>query len=101
MPLASPIHSGSGEWSYSETTDGTSYFISTRPGGMGGMGGMDLYRTRRETGQALSVVNLGSLLNSPYHDRATCIAPDGAYLIFSSARSGDFADRCPHQSFRE
>jgi N-acetylneuraminic acid mutarotase len=83
--LASPIYSGSGEWSYSESADGNAYFASARSGGYGEM---DLYQTYRDANQILMVKNLGSILNSQYNERSTVIAPDESYLIFSSARAG-------------
>jgi Tol biopolymer transport system component len=85
VPLQSPIYSDSGEWSYSETADGIAYFVSAR---YGGYGGMDLYQTYLDANQTLKVKNMGAVLNSQYNERSTCIAPDGTYLIFSSARAG-------------
>jgi Tol biopolymer transport system component len=87
VALASPIYSGSGEWSYYQAADGNAYFASARSGGSGAI---DLYQTYRDSNQVLRVKNLGSVLNSQYNELAICIAPDESYLIYSSARAGHY-----------
>ena len=83
--LPSPINSANNEWCLSQATNGTFYFASGRPGGLGGL---DLYRTRRVEGQPLQVVNLGATVNSGADDADPCIAPDERFLIFYSLRGG-------------
>jgi Tol biopolymer transport system component len=81
--LSSPINSSSyNEYFYSETTDGTAYFVSTRPGN----GATDIWRTRQ--GLPLQVENLGAPVNTGNYEYDPCIAPDGSYLIFSANRYG-------------
>jgi Tol biopolymer transport system component len=81
--LPSPINSNSYmEYFYSETTDGTVYFVSTRPG----KGGTDLWRTR--PGLPLQVENLGAPVNTGNFEYDPCVAPDGSWLIFCANRFG-------------
>ena len=77
--LPSPINSANNEFCLSQATNGTFYFGSARPGGLGGM---DIYRTRQVEGQPLQVENLGSTINSSGDDGDPCIAPDERFLIF-------------------
>jgi Tol biopolymer transport system component len=84
MSLSSPINSSSVELHYSQAANGTACFVSNRSGGYGGL---DLYQTYLDSSQTLKVKNLGSPMNTAYNDRDPCIAPDGSYLIFSSARA--------------
>jgi len=83
--LPPPINSDYRELFFSQAADGTVYFVSNRPGGLGGF---DLYRTRQEPGQSLRVENLGASLNSPDDEWDPCIAPDGSFLVFASTRPG-------------
>jgi len=84
--LPSPINSASGAGEYSQTTDGTAYFESDRPGGMGQC---DVWRARPpQPGQPLQVENLGAPVNSSTYDGDPFVSPDGKYLIYSSYRSG-------------
>jgi len=83
--LPSPINSANNEFCLSQATNGTFYFASGRPGGLGGM---DLYRTRQVEGQPLQVENLGSTINSSSDDADPCIAPDERFLVFYSLRGG-------------
>lgn len=83
--LPPPINSDYRELFFSQAADGTVYFVSNRPGGLGGF---DLYRTRQEPGQPLRAENLGSPLNSPDDEWDPCIAPDGSFLAFASTRPG-------------
>ena len=82
--LPSPINSDYYDASYSETSDGTGYFTSNRPGGQG----YDIWCTHRTNGQPVQVENLGLKVNSKAYEYCPCIAPDGSFLIFVSTRSG-------------
>jgi hypothetical protein len=84
-PLPSPINSANNEYCLSQATNGAFYFASARPGGLGGL---DLYRTRQVEGQPLQVVNLGATVNSGADDADPCIAPDERFLVFYSLRGG-------------
>jgi Tol biopolymer transport system component len=83
--LPPPLNSDYTELFFSQAADGTIYFISNRPGGLGGF---DLYRARPQPGQPLWVENLGAPLNSPDHEWDPCIAPDQSFLVFGSTRPG-------------
>jgi Tol biopolymer transport system component len=64
-------------------------FVAERPEGLGGG---DLYVTRRVNGQWTQPRNLGAPVNSPYLDFAPGLSPDGKYLFFTSERPGVVAD---------
>jgi hypothetical protein len=85
VPVATPINSEFGEFCLTTTRDGTAYFVSDRPGGLGRF---DLYRTQHPTGQPLTVENLGAPLNSAGNEWDPCPAPDGRFLVFASGRKG-------------
>jgi Immunoglobulin domain/WD40-like Beta Propeller Repeat len=70
--LPSPINSAYNEYCYSQTTNGTAYFASTRSGGL------NIYKTYQVAGQPLQVVNLAPTIvgGDP------CIAPDERFLVF-------------------
>ncbi len=64
------------------------YFYSNRPGGMGGT---DLYVSKR-TGSAWGAPkNLGPQVNSPAQEYDPALGPDGLTLFFSSNRSPDMS----------
>jgi hypothetical protein len=62
------------------------YFISKRPGGSGGQ---DIWVSKRQTSERIpegywgEPQNLGSGVNSSYHDMPPCLSPDGLLLLFS------------------
>lgn len=82
--LGPPINSDSIEFFYSQSADGTAYFCSNRPGGIGSM---DLYRVRQAPGQPARAKNLGPRINSQYSTGDPCVAADGRFLVFSAARA--------------
>jgi hypothetical protein len=86
--LPSPINSNYRDGSYSETADGTVYFISNRPGGYDNKG--DIWRTCKVPGQPLQVENLGNIVNSSAWDGDSFVSPDGSFLIFTSERPGGY-----------
>jgi Tol biopolymer transport system component len=67
----------------------TLYFISNRPGGLGGN---DLWMAHRQCLQCdwETPVNLGAPINSDLGDGAPTMSEDGRMLFFFSARSGGF-----------
>ena len=83
--LPPPLNSEHTELYFSQAADGTIYFISDRPGGLGGF---DLYRARPNPDQSLRVENLGGSLNSAANEWDPCIAPDQSFLVFASERPG-------------
>ncbi len=60
----------------------TAYFVSNRPGGLGGR---DIYRVRKlPTGEWSAAQNIGDVINTPYDEDAVFITPDGKTMYFSS-----------------
>lgn len=80
---ASNVNSTSWEPSACISADGnTMYFVSDRPGGLGGS---DIYQCNRLPNRAWSEPkNLGTPINSPYNEDAPFIHPDGVTFFFSS-----------------
>jgi Tol biopolymer transport system component len=84
--LPAPINTSSDDGEYSQTTDGTAYIESNRPGGRGQY---DIWRILpQQPGQPLQLDNLGAVVNSSSNDGDPFISPDGRYLLFDSNRPG-------------
>jgi Tol biopolymer transport system component len=96
--LPPPVSSDFAEFFYSQAPDGTAYFTSNRPGGLGGF---DLYSVRPVAGQPAQAENLGAPLNSAEDEWDPCIAPDGSYLVFASARPGGSSGTDLYVSFTD
>jgi Tol biopolymer transport system component len=93
-----PVSTDSNESYPSVVADGSLYFTSNRPGGLGGA---DIYRAQRLTdGRFGAPVNIGSPPNSDLGEGDTFVSPDEQYLIFSSNRSGGFGRSDLYVSFR-
>lgn len=68
--------------------DGTLYFSSNRPGGLGAN---DVYCARRDAhGKWTAPMNLGPPVNGPGREYDPLVAPDGRWLVFASERPGGF-----------
>lgn len=65
------------------STDGkTLYFVSDRPGGLGGR---DIYRcVKLPNGQWSKALNVGAPINTPYDEDSPYLHPDGKTMYFSS-----------------
>jgi hypothetical protein len=81
--LPPPVNSDFTEFFFSQAADGTAYFCSDRPDGIGAL---DLYRVRQEPGQPARAENLGAPVNTKYYTGDPCIAPDGRCLVFAAGR---------------
>jgi Tol biopolymer transport system component len=80
------INSDSTEFFLSQASDGTLYFASDRPGGLGAL---DIYRARLAAdGKATAVENLGVPVNTAGWDSDPCIAPDQSFLVFPGGPTG-------------
>ncbi len=66
------------------------FFADSRLFRPGGFGNIDMWITKRASiSESWGVpVNLGPIVNSPSHDNASGISPDGSTLYFSSDRPG-------------
>ncbi|HJQ97774.1 MAG TPA: hypothetical protein VJ826_05625 [Candidatus Polarisedimenticolaceae bacterium] len=86
--LGAPINSTSTEWFPRPASNGTLYFGSDRPGGLGRT---DLYRSNLVDGKYQAPENLGPTINTPAEEYEPCIAPDESFLIFMAAGYPDTA----------
>ena len=80
-----PINSSGNEWFPSFASDGTLYFGSDRPGGVGRT---DIWRAKLVEGRYGEPENLGEAVNSKADDFEGCIAPDQSFLVVMSTRRG-------------
>ncbi len=81
--FGAPVNTSAWESQPSMASDGkTIYFVSSRPGGFGGM---DIWKTTMTAEGAFSAPeNLGSTINTPGDDAAPFIHSDGKTLYFAS-----------------
>ncbi len=81
--FGAPVNTTSWESQPSMAADGrTIYFVSSRPGGFGGM---DIWKTTMTTEGAFTAPeNLGAAINTPDDDAAPFIHSDGRTLYFAS-----------------
>ncbi len=88
IALPSPINSDAKEWRGSSTLDGIVYFGSDRA-----KPGMNqLYKAYRDSSQQWVAEQLGAPINMNSYEGDPCVAPDGRFLIFYSARGGISSD---------
>ena len=93
------INSEYHERSPSVTRDGTLYFYSDR---VGGMGGVDIYRSLLKDGHYIEPENLGNKVNSEHNEYNPFISPDESYLLFNSNdRPDSFGSHDIYISFRK
>jgi len=95
--LPHPVNTGSHDSYPSVSEIGTLYFFSNRGGGLGAG---DIYKSQKIAGKYKSVENLGSTINSEYHEVDAFIAPDESYLIFCSDKPDGFGRADIYISFR-
>jgi len=81
----------------SVTTDGTIYFFSQKPGGIGKS---DLYKSNLVNGAYTEAQNLGDIFNTEEHEWDPFIAPDESYLIFCSTKAEGYGSDDFYVSFR-
>jgi hypothetical protein len=91
------ITSGVEDYYPTLTRDGTLYFSSNRPGGLGEN---DVYRSRRVDGTWTAPENLGRPVSSEFREFDPFVAPDESYLIFASTRPGGLGNADLYISFR-
>jgi len=93
--LPAPLNSDGKEWRGSTTADGVVYFGSERER----PGVNQLYKGYRDANQQLVVEKLPPPMNTNSYEGDPCVAPDGRFLVFYSARDGQSADL--YVSFRD
>jgi Tol biopolymer transport system component len=98
LALDEPINSTSNQWGGALTNDGTLYFCSTRPGGLGNA---DVYRAVTSPGGEVTVENLGAAINTPQLEGSVCAARDGSYIILESQRPGGYGQSDLYISYYE
>jgi predicted alpha/beta superfamily hydrolase/Tol biopolymer transport system component len=86
VALPSPINSDAVEYRGSYMSDGTLYFTSGRSGVN------QIYRVRKDATRALGVELVAAPISTGSPEGDPCIAPDGRFLIFNSARDWKSAD---------
>jgi Tol biopolymer transport system component len=74
------------EWFPNLTADGTIYFGSTRPGGLGGC---DIWRARLVNGVVQPPENLGAPINSKGEEIEAFVTPDERLLVIAARNRGD------------
>lgn len=81
--IGAPVNSTGWDSQPTLSADGrTLYFVSTRPGGLGGY---DIWKTTLKEGGGWTVPeNLGPNVNTPYDEQSPFIHPDDQTLYFSS-----------------
>ena len=93
VAMPSPINSSAKEYRVSYMSDGTLFFGSSRPGMM------QVYKGYKDASQNLAVELVGPPISTKSFEGDPCIAPDGRFLIFYSARDGKSSDL--YVSFRD
>jgi Tol biopolymer transport system component len=79
--LGPNVNTQSQEFYPSISSDGTLFFSSNRPGGLGEL---DVYQARRDGDDFAAAENVGSAVNSDRSDGDPYISPDGSFLVFVS-----------------
>ena len=87
--LGAPVNTTDAEVHPCVSRDGTLFFSSIRPGGMGFA---DIYQARLVNGAYSEPETLGQAVNSPGADWVGCLAPDESFLLFSSWRGQQTAN---------
>jgi Tol biopolymer transport system component len=80
LPL--PVSGDFKEWRGSYQSDGTLYFGSTRSGML------QVYKAYVDAARGLAVDQVGPPISTRTYEGYPCIAPDGRFLVFYSARGG-------------
>ena len=96
--VPAPVSTDAWESYPTVVADGSLYFVSDRPGGLGRS---DIYRAPRlPDGRFGAPVNIGRPANSEDGEGDPFASPDERYLIITSARGGGFGQADLYVSFR-
>lgn len=93
VAMSSPINSSAREYRGSSMADGTLFFGSSRSGMM------QVYKTSIDTSGTPAVELVGPPISTKSFEGDPCLAPDGRFLIFYSARNRISSDL--YVSFRD
>ncbi|QCO98001.1 hypothetical protein FCN77_10100 [Arthrobacter sp. 24S4-2] len=94
-----PINTSFADHCLAFSADGNeAYWTSNRPGGLGGD---DIWTSRRVDGKWTSAENLGANVNGPRGEHHSIPTPDGRALYVSSNRTGGFGGEDIYVSTRE
>ncbi len=96
-PLEYPVNTEYSDAYPSVTQDGTIYFFSRRPGGLGGS---DIYRSRLINGKYTEAENLGPIINTGEQEWDPFIAADESFLVFCSTKAGGYGRDDLYVAFR-
>lgn len=96
-PLPPPVNTPAPEFYATATRDGTLYFVSVRPDGVGGL---DLYRARRSGAGYAAPENLGAPVNTVGAESNVYVDPDERYVIFYADRPGGYGQPDLYVSYR-
>lgn len=94
--LPSPINTDDEDYPASITSDGTMYFSRAHSGLRS-----QLYRAHRDGSRQWVVELLGAPLNAESYEGDPCVAPDGRFLVFYSARVGGYGGTDLYVSLRD
>jgi len=94
--LKEPINSDYTELVFNQSKNGTIYFTSNRPGGIGEW---DIYFVNKDNENFYEIENIGIPINKQFA-WDPCIAPDDSYLIFNSYREDSFGESDLYISFK-
>jgi Tol biopolymer transport system component len=95
--LKKPINSDYADLFFDQSKNGTIYFTSNRPGGIGKW---DIYFVKSNNGKYDKSENIGSPVNKLYA-WDPCIAPDESYLIFGAGRADGYGQSDIYISFKK
>jgi Tol biopolymer transport system component len=95
--LKKPVNSDHVELFFDQSRNGTIYFTSDRPGGIGQW---DIYFANQKNGIYEKLENIGSPINKMYA-WDPCIAPDESFLIFSAGREDGYGQSDLYVSFKK
>lgn len=96
--LPEPLSTAADEIYPCTVADGSLYFTSNRPGGLGKS---DVWRAQYlGDGRFAAPVNVGARINSEHSEGDTWVDPDERVLVFSSSRPGGYGQGDLYASFR-
>lgn len=95
--LNSPINSQYSDLFFNQSKNGTIYFTSNRPGGIGNW---DIYYVKLNNGRYDKLENIGDPINLMFA-WDPCIAQDESFLIFSAGRADGYGQSDLYISFKK